>query len=100
MDERHWWIAGKIQESFKIGGYDNPALLEDFMTEQNNLSKINKFLKAGGPCRLFFYCEKAFPFFFWPVYIICTLQHLSCYLLKQNKTEQKKKDQKGVTPRV
>ncbi|XP_052089132.1 uncharacterized protein LOC127725852 isoform X10 [Mytilus californianus] len=58
MDERHWWIAGKIQESFKIGGYDNPTLLEDFMTEQNNLNKINKFLKAGGPCRLFFYCEK------------------------------------------
>ncbi|XP_053397319.1 dynein axonemal heavy chain 5-like isoform X6 [Mercenaria mercenaria] len=58
MDERHWWIASKIQETFKIGGYDNPTLLEDFMIEETTLAKINKFLKAGGPCRLFFYCEK------------------------------------------
>ncbi|KAL4232681.1 hypothetical protein ACF0H5_007369 [Mactra antiquata] len=58
MDERHWWIASKIQETFKIGGYDNPTLLEDFMIEDITLAKINKFLRAGGPCRLFFYCEK------------------------------------------
>nr|KAG5706889.1 hypothetical protein BaRGS_021395 [Batillaria attramentaria] len=58
MDERHWWIAGKIQESFKIGGYDNPTLLEDFMCEESTLAKVNKFLRAGGPCRLFFYCQK------------------------------------------
>lgn len=58
MDERHWWIAGKIQETFKIGGYDNPTLLEDFMTEESTLNKINRFLKANGPCRLFFYSEK------------------------------------------
>ncbi|ESO89151.1 hypothetical protein LOTGIDRAFT_229063 [Lottia gigantea] len=58
MDERHWWIAGKIQESFKIGGYDNPTLLEDFMCEETTLSLINKFLRSGGPCRLFFYCER------------------------------------------
>ncbi|XP_067674368.1 uncharacterized protein [Haliotis asinina] len=58
MDERHWWIAGKIQESFKIGGYDNPTLLEDFMCEESTLNKINKFLRAGGPCRLFLFCER------------------------------------------
>ncbi|XP_076466964.1 uncharacterized protein LOC143298129 [Babylonia areolata] len=58
MDERHWWIAGKIQESFKIGGYDNPTLLEDFMCEESTLNKVNKFLRAGGPCRLFFFCQK------------------------------------------
>ena len=58
MDERHWWIAGKIQESFKIGGYDNPTLLEDFMCEESTLNKVNKFFRAGGPCRLFFYCQK------------------------------------------
>ncbi|OWF37572.1 Dynein heavy chain 5, axonemal [Mizuhopecten yessoensis] len=58
MDERHWWIAGKIQETFKIGGYDNPTLLEDFMTEEGTLTKINRFLKSSGPCRLFFYSEK------------------------------------------
>ncbi|KAL5009692.1 hypothetical protein ScPMuIL_011997 [Solemya velum] len=58
MDERHWWIAGKIQETFKIGGYDNPTLLEDFMCEEPTLAKINRFLKSGGPCRLFFYSQK------------------------------------------
>lgn len=58
MDERHWWIAGKIQETFKIGGYDNPTLLEDFMTEEATLVKINRFLRSNGPCRLFFYSEK------------------------------------------
>lgn len=58
MDERHWWIAGKIQESFKLGSYDNPTLLEDFMCEETTLAKVNRFLRAGGPCRLFFYCEK------------------------------------------
>ncbi|XP_025098007.1 LOW QUALITY PROTEIN: dynein gamma chain, flagellar outer arm-like [Pomacea canaliculata] len=57
MDERHWWIAGKIQESFKIGGYENPSLLEDFMCEESTLGIVNRFLKAGGPCRLFFYCQ-------------------------------------------
>ncbi|KAK6987323.1 dynein heavy chain 5 axonemal [Biomphalaria glabrata] len=58
MDERHWWIAIKIQESFKLGNNDNPTHLEEFMCEESTLSKVNKFLKAGGPCRLFFYCEK------------------------------------------
>ena len=58
MDERHWWIAGKIQESFHIGGYDNPTLLEDFMCEPETLEMINHFLNAGGPCRIFFYCDK------------------------------------------
>ena len=58
MDERHWWVAGKIQESFHIGGYDNPTLLEDFMCEPDTLDMINQFLNAGGPCRIFFYCDK------------------------------------------
>lgn len=58
MDERHWWIAGKIQESFHIGGYDNPTLLEDFMCESETLDTINQFLSAGGLTRLFFYCDR------------------------------------------
>jgi dynein heavy chain len=58
MDERHWWIAGKIQESFHIGGYDNPTLLEDFMCEHTTMDVINHFLGARGPRRLFFYCDK------------------------------------------
>lgn len=59
MDERHWWIAGKIQESFRIGGFDNPTLLEDFLCEPQTLDTINKFLNPGGQCRLFFFCDKA-----------------------------------------
>ena len=57
MDERHWWIAGKIQESFKIGSLDNPTLLEDFICEPNTLELINNFLGSNGPCRIFFYCD-------------------------------------------
>ena len=59
MDERHWWIAGKIQESLKVGGFDNPTLIEDFMCKPDTLDMINQFLQAGGPCRLFFYCDKS-----------------------------------------
>ena len=59
MDERHWWVAGKIQESFHIGGYDNPTLLEDFFNDDATLDMINGFLNAGGQSRLFFYCDRA-----------------------------------------
>ncbi|CAG5121565.1 unnamed protein product, partial [Candidula unifasciata] len=59
MDERHWWIAGKIRESFKLGNVGNLAFLESFMCQENILSKVNLFLKAGGPCRLFFYSSKS-----------------------------------------
>ena len=59
MDERHWWIAGRIQESFHIGGYDSPTLLEDFMCLPDTLNMINEFLNPAGPCRLYFYCDKA-----------------------------------------
>ncbi|XP_070568705.1 dynein axonemal heavy chain 5-like isoform X4 [Ptychodera flava] len=59
MDERHWWIATKIQESFHIGGFhDNPTLLEDFLTEPETLEMINQFLGAGGPNKLFFYSDR------------------------------------------
>ncbi len=59
MDERHWWIATKIQESFHIGGFhDNPTLLEDFLVEETTLNLINKFLAAGGPNKLFFYSDR------------------------------------------
>ncbi|XP_077977225.1 dynein axonemal heavy chain 8-like isoform X3 [Glandiceps talaboti] len=59
MDERHWWIATKIQESFHIGGFhDNPTLLEDFLTEAQTLEMINQFLGPGGPNKLFFYSDR------------------------------------------
>ncbi|XP_022081686.1 dynein gamma chain, flagellar outer arm-like [Acanthaster planci] len=59
MDERHWWIATKIQESFHIGGFhDNPTLLEDFLCEPKTLELINQFLGTGGPNKLFFYSDR------------------------------------------
>lgn len=70
--------------------------LEKYLQSEHEIVLIN--LLDFHSFVIFLYCKKAFPFFFLPVYIICILQHLSCYLLKQNKTEQKK-DQKGETPR-
>lgn len=61
MDERHWWFASKLQETFHFGGYDNPTLLEDFLSEQEVVDLINKFLSPGGPKKLFFYCDAAPP---------------------------------------
>ena len=59
MDERHWWFASKLQETFHFGGYDNPTLLEDFLSESHVVDKINSFLAPGEPHKLFFYCDTA-----------------------------------------
>lgn len=61
MDERHWWFATKLQETFHIGAYDSPTMLEDFMAEQSTLDYINDFLAPEGHTKLFFYCPKADP---------------------------------------
>lgn len=61
MDERHWWFASKLQQTFQFGGYDNPTLLEDFLSEQDVLDLINRFLSPGEPRKLFFYCDAAPP---------------------------------------
>ncbi len=58
MDERHWWFATKLQETFHIGAQDSPTMLEDFMAEQTTLDYINDFLAVGGHTKLFFYCPK------------------------------------------
>lgn len=57
MDERHWWFAAKLQETFHFGGYDNPTLLEDFLSESEVIDSINGFLSPGQPNKLFFYCN-------------------------------------------
>ena len=57
MDERHWWFAAKLQETFHFGGYDNPTLLEDFLSEPDVVDAINSFLSSGQPSKLFFYCN-------------------------------------------
>lgn len=61
MDERHWWFASKLQETFHFGGYDNPTLLEDFLSEPDVVDLINEFLSPGEPKKLFFYCDAAPP---------------------------------------
>ena len=58
MDERHWWFATKLQETYRIGAQDSPTMLEDFMAEQTTLDYINDFLAVGGHTKLFFYCPK------------------------------------------
>jgi dynein heavy chain len=61
MDERHWWIATKVYETFGIGGGSegNPDVLEDFVRDERVYNMIGQFLAARGPCRLFFYCNKS-----------------------------------------
>lgn len=58
MDERHWWFASKLQETFHFGGYDNPTLLEDFLSDPEVVDLINDFLSPGEPSKLFFYCDE------------------------------------------
>lgn len=57
MDERHWWFASKLQDTFHFSGYDNPSLLEDFLSDYDVSDLISKFLGPGGPRKLFFFCE-------------------------------------------
>ena len=61
MDKRHWWFASKLQETFHFGGFDNPTLLEDFLTDPDVTELINSFLAPGEPRKLFFYCDGPTP---------------------------------------
>ena len=58
MDERVLWFAGKLQETFRFGGYDNPSVLEDFLADFEVAELITKFLSPGEPRKLFFYCDE------------------------------------------
>ncbi len=57
MDERQWWLASKLQDTFHFSGYDNPTLLEDFLSDYDVSELIAKFLGPNGPRKLFFFCE-------------------------------------------
>lgn len=57
MEERQWWFASKLQDTFRFSGYDNPSLLEDFLSDYDVSELIAKFLGPGEPKKLFFYCE-------------------------------------------
>ena len=58
MEERHWWFAARLQDTFHFGGYEGPSLLEDFLSDPEVIDLINAFLGPGEPRRLFFYCEE------------------------------------------
>ncbi|MGH0161968.1 UNVERIFIED_CONTAM: hypothetical protein FKN15_041793 [Acipenser sinensis] len=45
MDERHWWIATKVQETFRVGGKDSLTELEELFLQADNLQLIDTFLK-------------------------------------------------------
>ncbi|XP_044146080.1 dynein axonemal heavy chain 5-like isoform X2 [Bufo gargarizans] len=57
MDERHWWIAGKVQQALDNGTEESSAALEAFILEDANLQLINRFLQAGGHQAIFFLVE-------------------------------------------
>lgn len=59
MDEKNWWFATKLQESFQIGGYDCPTLLEDFLSDTRTSNLIDSFFSAGGIRKLFFFCKES-----------------------------------------
>ena len=61
MDERHWWFASKLQDTFHFSGYDNPTLLEDFLSDYEVSELISRFLGPGEPRKLFFFCEAITP---------------------------------------
>ncbi len=61
MDERHWWFASKLQDTFHFSGYDNPSLLEDFLSDYEVSELISKFLGPSEPRKLFFFCEPSTP---------------------------------------
>ena len=65
MDERHWWIISKLQESFtclynsEIPASHYATIVENFIMEESTLSCCNLFFKAGGPRMLIFQCREA-----------------------------------------
>ncbi len=56
MDERHWWIAHRIGQTFAIDG--NSRFLEKIITEPSTMEKVNNFLCMNGSNKLFFYNNK------------------------------------------
>ncbi|CAK8694917.1 unnamed protein product [Clavelina lepadiformis] len=58
MDERHWWIATKIQETFQVDETDSPTALEQFLLEPNNFDLLSHFLAANGLNKLFVYGKR------------------------------------------
>ncbi|UJR24993.1 hypothetical protein I4U23_006354 [Adineta vaga] len=60
MDERHWWIASKVEQTFCIDktSSTDASFTETFFRRPDVLSKINSFLFAKGSNKLFFYTTR------------------------------------------
>jgi dynein heavy chain, axonemal len=60
MDERHWWIATKIEQTFSIDKTTSTdaTFIESFFRRVDVLDKINSFLFAKGSNKLFFYTTR------------------------------------------
>lgn len=59
MDERHWWIATKLQQTFKSDQLSSSNFAEDFLSDQDIVEEINEFIAADGSNKLIFYGENA-----------------------------------------
>ncbi|XP_073531710.1 dynein axonemal heavy chain 5-like [Phyllobates terribilis] len=57
MDERHWWISGKVQQAVDNVSEESSAALEAFILEADNLQLVNRFLQDGGHQAIFFLVE-------------------------------------------
>ena len=60
MDERHWWIAAKLEQTFCIDktSTTDATFTESFFRRPDVLDKINNFLFAKGSNKLFFYTTR------------------------------------------
>jgi dynein heavy chain, axonemal len=60
MDERHWWIASKVEQTFAIdkSSSTDASFTESFFRRPDVLDKINSFLFAKGSNKLFFYTTR------------------------------------------
>lgn len=53
MDERHWWLAGKIAECFCLT--EDLSIVERFVCRPSIIETIDRFFGIDGPTRLFVY---------------------------------------------
>ena len=60
MDERHWWLAAKVEQAFCIdkSSTAGASFTETFFRRPDVLEKINHFLFAKGSNKLFFYTTR------------------------------------------
>lgn len=55
MDERHWWVATKIQQTFKVGKTFQPEVFKSYLSQEKILDQLDKFFEVDSPKCLFVY---------------------------------------------